>query len=132
MTSYFFSFLGLEVFYQVSLQVVLLLLTQTDTATVGGLQAFFNKDHMFGVPIPPFPFIVISIILSLKTSILLHVKILGMEKGFFGFKAKTVAFLWGLVASVRRVLGIVIFFSPSLGLLDLLWHWHAEQFPYQV
>ena len=129
MTTYF---LGLEVFYQVSLQVALLLLTMTDTATVGGLQAFFSKDKMFGVPMDPFIFIVISIILSLKTSILLHVKILGMEKGFFGFKAKTVTFLWGLVASVRRVLGIVIFFSPSLGLLDLLWHWHAEQFPYQV
>ena len=122
----------MEVFYQVSLQVVLLLLTQTLTATVGGLESFFSRDKMFGVPMDPFIFIVISIILSLKTSILLHVKILGMEKGFFGFKAKTVTFLWGLVASVRRVLGIVIFFSPSLGLLDLLWHWHAEQFPYQV
>ena len=29
-------------------------------------------------------------------------------------------------------MGIVIFFAPSLGLLDLLWHWHAEQFPFQV
>ena len=47
-------------------------------------------------------------------------------------QAKTAAFLWGLVASVRRVLGIVIIFSPCLGLLDLLWHWHAEQFPFQV
>ena len=122
----------MEVFYQVSLQVVLLLLTQTLTATVGGLESFFSRDKMFGVPMDPFTFIVISIILSLKTSILLHVKILSMEKGFFGFKAKTVTFLWGLVASVRRVVGIVIFFSPSLGLLDLLWHWHAEQFPYQV
>ena len=36
------------------------------------------------------------------------------------------------MAHVRRVMGIVIFFAPSLGLLDLLWHWHAEQFPFQV
>ena len=122
----------MEVFYQVSLQVGLLLLTQTETATVGGLEAFFSQDKMFGVTLDPFTFISLSVILSLKTSILLHVKIVGMEKGFFGFKAKAATFLWGLVASVRRVVGIVIFFSPSLGLLDLLWHWHAEQFPYQV
>ena len=122
----------MEVFYQVSLQVALLLLTQTETATVGGLETFFSQDKMFGVPMDANTIIILSVILSLKTSILLHVKILGMEKGFFGFKAKTATFIWGLVASVRRVLGIVIFFSPSLGLLDLLWHWHAEQFPYQV
>ncbi len=125
----------MEVFYQVSLQVALLLLTQTETATVGGLETFFAQDTMFdefGVTLDPTTFIILSVILSLKTSILLHVKILSMEKGFFGFKAKTATFLWGLVASVRRVVGIVIFFSPSLGLLDLLWHWHAEQFPYQV
>ena len=80
----------------------------------------------------PTTIIIISVIWSLKTSILLHVKILSMEKGFFGFKAKTAAFLWGLVSSIRRVLGIVAFFTPCLGLLDLLWHWHGEQFPFQV
>ena len=121
-------FLGLEVFYQVSLQLALLLLTTTNTATVGGLEAFFTKDSA----LDPVTVIILSVCWSLKTSILLHVKILSLEKGFFGFKAKTAAFLWGLVASVRRVMGIVIFFTPCLGLMDLLWHWHAEQFPFQV
>ena len=121
-------FLGLEVFYQVSLQLALLLLTTTNTATVGGLEAFFTKDS----ELDPVTVIILSVCWSLKTSILLHVKILSLEKGFFGFKAKTAAFLWGMVASVRRVMGIVIFFTPCLGLMDLLWHWHAEQFPFQV
>ena len=124
-------FLGLEVFYQVSLQLALLLLTRTKTATVGGLEAFFTQDSVFGFS-DPSTVIILSVCWSLKTSILLHVKILSLEKGFFGFKAKTAAFLWGLVASVRRVMGIVIFFTPCLGLMDLLWHWHAEQFPFQV
>ena len=123
-------FLGLEVFYQVSLQLALLLLTTTKTATVGGLEAFFTQDQ--DSVLDPVTVIILSVCWSLKTSILLHVKILSLEKGFFGFKAKTAAFLWGLVASVRRVMGIVIFFTPCLGLMDLLWHWHAEQFPFQV
>ena len=80
----------------------------------------------------PKTIIVISVLWSLKTAILLHVKILSMEKGFFGFKAKTAAFLWGLVASVRRVLGIVAFFIPCLGLMNLLWHWHGEQIPFSA
>ena len=119
-------------FYQISLQMALLLLTTTETATVGGLETFFQQDSMFGIKMDATTIIILSVILSLKTSILLHVKILSMEKGFFGFMAKTAAFLWGLVSSIRRVLGIVAFFTPCLGLLDLLWHWHGEQFPFQV
>ena len=81
-------FSGVEVFYQISLQMALLLLTTTETATVGGLETFFAQDQMFTVPMDPTTIITLSVILSLKTSILLHVKILGMEKGgYFGFKA---------------------------------------------
>ena len=80
----------MEVFLQVALQVVLLLLTHdlTLTARVGGLETFFAQDKMFNVAMNPTTIITLSVILSLKTSILLHVKILGMEKGgYFGFKA---------------------------------------------
>ena len=76
----------MEVFLQVALQVALLLLTQTLTATVGGLETFFAQDKMFNVSMDPTTIITLSVILSLKTAILLHVKILGMEKGgYFGF-----------------------------------------------
>ena len=79
----------MEVFIQVALQVALLLLTQTQTATVGGLETFFSQDEMFGVPMAATTIVILSVILSLKTSILLHVKILSMEKGgYFGFKVK--------------------------------------------
>ena len=87
---------------------------------------------MFGIQMDATTVIIISIIWSLKTTILLHVKILSMEKGFFGFKAKIAAFLWGLMSCIRRIMGIVAFFIPCLGLLNLLWHWHGEQFPFQV
>ena len=79
----------MEVFLQVALQVVLLLLTQTLTGTVGGLETFFTQDKMFKLPMDPTTIITLSVILSLKTAILLHVKILGIEKGgYFGFKAQ--------------------------------------------
>ena len=125
---------GIEIFYQIGLQIVLILLTLTDTATVGGLEAFFQQDskYEFGIYFSQKTVIVVSVLWSLKTAILLHVKILSMEKGFFGFKAKIAAFLWGLVATVRRVLGIVAFFIPCLGLMNLLWHWHGEQYPFSA
>ena len=115
-----------------ALQVTLLLLTQTKTATVGGFEAYFGRDSLFGVKIKPSDLIILSVIWSLKTLILMHVKSLSLEKVYFSFKVKVVAFFWGLVSCVKRVLVIVSFFVPSLGLLDLLWHWHAEQYPFQV
>ena len=30
---------------------------------------------------------------------------------------------------MRRVVSIVVFFAPSLGLFSLLYHWRAEQVP---
>ena len=76
----------MEVFYQVSLQLALLLLTQTRTATVGGLEAFFTQDRKFGLA--PETIIVLSVFWSLKTSTMLHVKTLSLEKGYFGFKVE--------------------------------------------
>ena len=76
----------MEVFYQVSLQLALLLLTQTETATVGGLETFFTQDEMFGVAMAPETIIILSVFWSLKTSTMLHVKILSLEKGYFNFK----------------------------------------------
>ena len=80
--------LGLEVFYTISLQLALLMLTQTKTATVGGLETFFSQDKMFGVTFKPATFMTFSVILSLKTSVMLHIKILSLEKGYFGFKVR--------------------------------------------
>ena len=74
----------MEVFYQVSLQLALLLLTRTETATVGGLETFFTQDEKFGVA--PETIIVLSVFWSLKTSTMLYVKTLSLEKGYFGFK----------------------------------------------
>ena len=121
-------------FYQVGLQIVLILLTLTETATVGGLEAFFQQGSLkvLGISFSPMTVIVGSVLWSLKTGILLHSKLLSMEKGFFGFKAKCITCLWGLVATVRRVLGIVAFFIPCLGLMNLLWHFHGEQFPFSA
>ena len=70
----------MEVFIQVALQVALLLLTQTQTATVGGLETFFSQDEMFGVPMAATTIVILSVILSLKTSILLHAKYFDVEQ----------------------------------------------------
>ena len=42
--------LGLETFYQLPIQIILLLLARTSTKTNGGLEAVFGKAEFFGLP----------------------------------------------------------------------------------
>ena len=39
---------------------------------------------------------------------------------------------WSTVAAGRRIMAIVVWFLPSLGLFSLLTHWKAEQIPFSV
>ena len=54
------------------------------------------------------------------------------EKIFFGFKAAFAVLAWALMATLRRITALVVFFIPSVGLFDILYHWHAEQFPFKM
>ena len=63
---------------------------------------------------------------------MIHRKLLKTDKIFFGAKASIFAIIWGLWASLRRVLSIIGFFTPSLGLFSMLYHWHAEQYPFTI
>ena len=123
--------LGLEGFYQIPMQIVLLLMATTETATTGGLESFFEKDSFLGIKASPTTVLTVSVIVSITSAILRRVKIVVTEKGFLRVKPKLAIFIWTLCATVRRVLSFIIFFTPSLGLFDLLYHWKAEAYPFK-
>ena len=120
----------MEVFYQISLQIILVLMTNTRTATTSGLQTYFQQNTIWGLN----PSIVLgfSIAWSLRTAITLHVKTIKEHKIFFYCSQSFFVGVWALFATSRRVLSIVCFFVPSLGLQDILYHWLAEQFPFSI
>ena len=126
--------LGFELFYQITAQALLLLKARTETPTVGGLETMFNQPTTFlGVEIEPQVALFLSIIWSLKTCIFHHLKaIVGNVNAFFPTKAKILILLWGLFGALRRVLSLIMFFTPSLGLFHILYHWKAELIPYKI
>ena len=67
-------FLGFEVYYQIPLQILLLLMARTETATTGGLQSFFEKDSFLGIEASPTTILTASVILSLISAIFKHIK----------------------------------------------------------
>ena len=120
----------MECVYQTFGQTILVFFSMTETATTGGLDEFFRKDSIGGFSIVLV--LSLSIFWSFKTLILLHLKIISVEKGFLPFTAKLAILLWGTMANWKRILSLITFFIPSLGLFNILYHWQAEQLPFNV
>ena len=109
---------------QVSGQILLLLLSITKTETTSGLETVLQKSSLFGISSQTL--LILSVLISLKTLIFLHIKWIEVEKAVLGFTSKIMILFWATFASGRRITAIICFFVPSLGLCDLLFHWKAE------
>ena len=59
-------------------------------------------------------------------------KTIKKHKVYFGFKQTFSVGLWAMFATLRRVLSIVCFFVPSLGLQNILYHWMSEQYTFSI
>ena len=116
--------LGLELIYQISLQLILVLLSNSKTPTTGGLEAFFKQTNN--------ALLIFWTCWSFKTCVLLQRSAIKTEKVFFPFTSQLVILFWSTVAASRRILAIVVFFLPSLGLFSILNHWKAEQIPFSI
>ena len=112
-----------------SIQVLILLLSQTETATTGGLETVFNQTFL---GLDAETVLYLSIAWSLLSCVRIHTKMIALEKGFCKFSTEFFIFVWGTFATLRRVLSIIALFIPSLGLFSLLHHWRWEQIPYKA
>ena len=122
-------FSGIEVYMQVSIQVLILMLSQSETATTQGLQTIFNQTFL---GIDATTVLWISISWSLLSCARMHTKLIALEKGFCKISSKFFIFLWGCFATLRRVLSVIAMFIPSMGLFSILHHWRWEQIPFRA
>ena len=124
--------LGLEVFYQVAGQILLLIYSKTDSRTTGGLETVFDQDTFMGLKMDPTFLMGISIAITLKSCFTLHLKSIKTEKHFVPLYSSVFILMWGLFSSLRRILSIICLFIPSLGLFSILNHYKAEQIPFYI
>ena len=119
-------------FYQLPFKIVLLFVATTTTSTTGGLETMFKQKSMFGIPMNPTTVLALSIALSMRSCVNLHQKTIQVHKGFFPLASEIAVWLWGLFGALRRILSMVTFFVPYLGLFNILNHWRAEQIPFWI
>ena len=110
--------------YQTSGQILLVLLAKTQTPTSRGLERMFGTDDL--------ALLVLSIIWSIKTLFTLHLTSVKLEKLYFPLMSQISLFAWTVFCMSKRIMVLVMFFTPSLGLFNLLYHWKAELIPFSV
>ena len=125
--------LGLETIFQLCIKLILLAYSKSKTRTTEGLSTMFEKDFLLGETVD---FLNVIILIFLHTStywnfvsnVNSHIQGLSSKRRRFPFASKLAAGFHAFFATTTRILAIIIFFTPSLGLLDTLRHWQGEQF----
>ena len=114
-------------------QIILLLYAKSETSTTGGLETLFRETTFMGIQgLDPLVVLGISIAITLKSCLTLHYKKIKTEKQMVGFSSTIFIYLWGMFSTLRRILSVISFFVPSLGLLSVLYHHKAELLPMNI
>ena len=137
--------LSMEIVPQIIIQLTMLLLnpSATSSATHSGLQAIFYDDksttnmrlaNLFEAYIDKGSLrkmlLILSITWSLRSLLATTLKIEIDKKGkFLPLTCKAVFWLRSLISFTTRIVCILTFFGPFLGLLGSLSHWKNEQKP---
>ena len=93
----------------------------------------FEKEFLLGETVD---FLNVIILIFLHTStywnfvsnVNSHIQGLSSKRRRFPFASKLAAGFHAFFATTTRIVAIIIFFTPSLGLFDTLRHWQGEQF----
>ena len=121
--------LGLETIFQLSGQLILLFYALTETGTYEGLDQIFKKDStkILSLVIDATFILTLSSAWSFISCSTSNLKPLMSQREHFPWKSKLTAAVYTLFACSTRVLVFVMYFTPPLGLFNLLRHLQAEQ-----
>ena len=130
--------LGLESVLQLCLQILLILYASTETKTTEGLSQIFKEklefeggtqDYVSWIKGNKEIMLFYAFNLwSLVSCIRSHIAGLSARRTGFPFLSKLVVSFYALMSITTRLLAIIMFFSPSLGLFNILRHLQGEQF----
>jgi len=105
-----------EHFSQALLLLIITALKFSNTKTVGFLESLIVKDDTF--------ILIISACWSIISITLGYLQSVAMMKGnFLPVLGKLILSVFVFFSCIARLFGIIAFFMPSLGLMNVLMHW---------
>ena len=112
--------LNLQVFFQLSGQIIYLLLASSKTPTTAGLEEMFKKTSD--------ALLAFSIGMSVRTAYFITLKSIAIVKQFVPSTTKIVLLFWIMISASIRVLTLVLYFTPGFGLFREVFRFKKCQF----
>ena len=116
---------GLETVFQITINIILASYAYSSTKTRQGLAAVFTKDALVFMGITISPEIIIAVLLTLNSLSLIRTHMSGFSMGYgsnYSLLGKLLLFLYIALAIVVRIMSMTLYFTPMLGLFNLLHH----------
>ena len=123
--------LGLETIYQLMGTSLLLCYALSKTKTRQGLVAFFDQEDLEFYGIYFSAKLVVGFLIALSFMSFIKSQLNGIIQGYaFNYEpmGKIMILLFLLINCMIRISTVVLYFSPSLGLFDLLHHYQGKSF----
>ena len=115
--------LNLETIFQLTGKLILIVLVESETRTTQGLLTLFDEKDIFGISAKLF--IGLSVLFSFASfSFAQSAGIAGLRI-YFPMKSRALIGCSALLAAITRVLTFILYFSPCLGLWNLLRHFQG-------
>ena len=115
--------LNLETIFQLTGKLILIALVESQTRTTQGLLTIFDEKDIFGMPAKLF--IALSIFFSFASFSFAQTAGIAGFRVYFPLKSRILIGGSALLSSLVRVMIFVLYFSPCLGLWNLLWHYQG-------
>ena len=120
--------LGIEAHLQIIISIVLLILANSETRTVTGLEALFENETLFYLPNSLA--LSFSITWSLWSCITSHMKGIFKRRSYSNPKYFLSLLTYTSSSIALRVFSCILFVTPGLGLFNILRHFQGEMYPH--
>ena len=120
--------LSIETIFQLVGDVILLLYAYSATRTTQGLAAMFMHDMVVIIGVPLSSKVVLGLLLAMNLASFIKVHINGILDGYSSnnsIAGKIILTVSILCGSLVRVASMTLYFSPTLGLFNLLHHYQG-------
>ena len=129
MSQYISADLVLETIFQLFIQTLLLLSARSETRTILGMERLFDPEEEMLFMSPEF-LLVISISGSLVSCVRSHMKGISKKRAHSSATSTAVMLLFTLSSIFLRMFSYTLYFTPCLGLFNVLRHLQGEMYPY--
>ena len=116
---------GLETVFQITINTILASYAYSSTKTRQGLAAVFTNDALVFMGITISPEVIIAVLLTLNSLSLIRTHMSGFTLGYgsnYSLLGKFLLFLYIASAIVVRIMSMTLYFTPMLGLFNLVHH----------